>query len=92
MRKCFPIRLEDGSSAIVCGSFPGEKHCTVCGTFATRLCDFRNSDGRTCDAPLCDAHTKRIGVNKDLCPLHGKGVPATLPLFHSATGEPEAKP
>jgi len=81
MRKCFPLRLPDGGTAIVCGSFPKEKHCIVCGTFATRLCDYRNSDGRTCDAPMCDEHTLRVGPNKDLCPLHAKGVAQQASLF-----------
>jgi len=61
------MRLGDGTPAIVCGTFPGEKHCVVCGTFATRLCDFRNGYGKTCDAPLCDEHTTRLSAE---CPLH----------------------
>ncbi len=90
MRKCFPLRLPDGGTTIVCGSFPKEKHCVVCGTFATRLCDYRKPDGSTCDAPMCDEHTLRVGANKDFCPLHRSAASSTLPLFPSATGEPEA--
>lgn len=69
-RKCIHLRLADGTEVMACGSFPGAKACVVCGTFATRLCDHRNRDGRTCDAPLCDEHTQRAGPNRDLCPLH----------------------
>lgn len=68
--KCFHMTLPDGNAAILCGSFPGEKHCVVCGTFATRLCDHHNSDGRTCDAPMCDEHAAHLGANRDFCPLH----------------------
>jgi len=70
MPKCFPMRMPDGGTAIVCGSFPQEKHCVVCGTFATRLCDFKLPSGKTCDAPMCDDHTHRMGPSTDFCPLH----------------------
>lgn len=70
MPKCFPIRLPCGAGAIVCGSFPQEKHCVACGTFSTRLCDFPLPGGRTCDAPMCDTHAVRVGPNRDMCPQH----------------------
>jgi len=77
------MRLSDGTPAIVCGTFPGEKHCVVCGTFATRLCDHRTSDGRTCDAPLCDEHTTRLSAERDYCPFH-KPKESQLALFGGA--------
>jgi DNA-binding XRE family transcriptional regulator len=43
--------------------------CVWCadGTAATRLCDGQRDEG-TCDAPICTAHARAIGENRDLCP------------------------
>lgn len=68
-RRCFPIRFE-GGGGFICSSFPGEKHCVDCGAMSTRLCDFKLSNGKTCDAPMCDAHSHRVGANTDFCRLH----------------------
>lgn len=34
------------------------------------LCDHENSDGKTCDAPLCDEHARQVGRDLHLCPRH----------------------
>lgn len=46
---------------------PGTVQC--CG-ISTMLCDWRLSDGQTCDAPLCPDHATEIGPDRHLCPTH----------------------
>lgn len=41
-----------------------------CCAMATILCDWKLSDGGTCDAPLCLDHAVAIGPDKHLCPRH----------------------
>lgn len=36
------------------------------------LCDWENSDGSLCSAPICSEHATTIGPDKHLCPLHAK--------------------
>ena len=68
-RHCSTVRV-GGHAVILCG---GTKYhaCIVCGEIAGRLCDWK-TDGKTCDRPLCDAHTYHPLGNKgkDLCPDH----------------------
>jgi hypothetical protein len=42
--------------------------CSWCANVSTKLCDYPVSRGRTCDAPMCDAHAKKQGANLDTCP------------------------
>lgn len=86
-RKCFTLRMPDGTAAIICGSFPGVKHCVVCGAMSTRLCDFKQPSGGTCDAPMCDEHAHRTGANTDFCPLH-RPAESQPDLFPPACPEP----
>lgn len=41
-----------------------------CLALSHYLCDWQLSDGKTCDAPLCEAHAQEIGRNRHLCQLH----------------------
>lgn len=41
-----------------------------CACISGFLCDQELSDGRTCDAPLCDAHAHQLAKNRHLCPGH----------------------
>ena len=41
-----------------------------CGCMSGFLCDHELSDGKTCDAPLCDVHARLVGMNRHLCPRH----------------------
>lgn len=41
-----------------------------CAGLSAYLCDWTNTDGKTCDAPLCNAHAHQIGKNRHLCPMH----------------------
>jgi hypothetical protein len=43
-----------------------------CRAIAPFLCDHVNSDGKTCDAPLCEEHATLAGPDFHLCPLHVK--------------------
>lgn len=61
----------DGHPVIVCGKiklFP----CSACGEIATRECDWKVGQGRTCDASLCEKCTSSPARNKDLCPEHAE--------------------
>lgn len=61
----------DGQTVILCGR--DRVHaCVVCHEIAGRLCDWKINGSKTCDAPICDAHTTGVGKNKDLCPKHAK--------------------
>lgn len=39
-----------------------------CLAFAPNLCDGPGEGRKTCDRPLCEAHSNRIGPNRHLCP------------------------
>lgn len=43
---------------------------TRCMAISQYLCDAELSDGKTCDAPLCDQHAKQVGKDRHLCPRH----------------------
>jgi hypothetical protein len=70
------IRLEDGTTAIVCGSGPRPraKPCK-CGARSTKLCDYPIGGRKTCDAPLCDRCAVSMGRNRDWCPDHSQERP-----------------
>lgn len=69
---CIRMRMPDGNVAIVkVGN--GKNHpkpCAWCGFLATLQCDWKMSDGTTCDRHLCEAHGKEVGPEKHLCPEH----------------------
>jgi hypothetical protein len=68
----------------ICG--PGRSRamprCRWCSAASTRLCDFQGPRAkRTCDAPMCDLHARRVGDELDHCPLHAApaaGEPSPL--------------
>jgi hypothetical protein len=43
-----------------------------CMAISAYLCDHELSDGKTCDAPLCEEHAQEIGPDRHLCPLHAR--------------------
>lgn len=55
----------------------GTMHCRCISAF---LCDWKVSDGRSCDAPLCADHAHQVGPDEHLCPIH---------LAANRTAEPE---
>lgn len=83
---CEVVRFPGGGSAIVCGGRhqPTVGKCVHCRARGSRLCDHKHSDGRTCDASLCEKCSTRGGRNVDYCrvhaELHRSEVQAVLPL------------
>jgi hypothetical protein len=70
---CHPVKLFDGSTAIVCSRGSTRKRCAYCGRASDRLCDFpvlRDGKRTTCDAALCSRCTTRITGDRDLCRSH----------------------
>lgn len=42
-----------------------------CCGISTFLCDFAvDSEGNTCDMPLCPEHATEVGPDRHLCPTH----------------------
>lgn len=41
-----------------------------CAGISAYLCDWPTGDGKTCDAPLCEAHAHQVGKNKHYCQGH----------------------
>lgn len=66
---CQHVRFADGTSAILCGGRQPVKKCR-CGAKATKLCDWKTGNGKTCDAPLCASCSTAPAPEKDLCPEH----------------------
>ena len=77
---CHRVEVPGFGSVIVCGGHTPRRHCVHCRASATRLCDHRNSDGRTCSAPICDACAFHVSARRDYC------------QFHAATHLHEARP
>lgn len=50
-----------------------------CMAISSILCDWKNEDGQTCDAPLCPGHAHEIGPDKHLCALHFEARRAAEP-------------
>ena len=77
MMPCRTIDLGNGASAIACSRGQRAKLCVApaCGRPSTVLCDFPLVGGRagaTCDRPICRAHAKHVGPDRDYCPSHAK--------------------
>jgi hypothetical protein len=41
-----------------------------CMAPSSYLCDWPVEGGKTCDAPLCDAHATEVGKDRHYCPRH----------------------
>lgn len=67
---CYSLR--DGGKRIgfICGDF-GEP-CRECGSIAENLCDYPVGEGKTCDRPICEEHSRRVGVDIHYCPTHAR--------------------
>lgn len=65
-------KLPDGRGGVVIAcSRERRRRCATCGAPAPLLCDgppAPDSRRKTCDAPICKAHAKHIGPDRDLCP------------------------
>jgi hypothetical protein len=83
---CERLTFPDGSVAIVCGVRHRRRPpCVQCRRPSEVLCDHRNGDGRTCDAPLCRDCALHVGRNRDYCRAHARAhaqdAPARLPFM-----------
>lgn len=72
---CDVHRLDDGTTAIVCGRGRRPRAmnpCFVqeCPRDAGKLCDYPVEGGKTCDRPCCDRHSRNVGPDKDFCLEH----------------------
>lgn len=68
---CTPIKLPNGMNVIVCGRKPRRPRCSNCGAKgAERECDWKLSESKTCDKPLCLTCRFSPAPEKDLCPTH----------------------
>ena len=61
-----------GLTAICCGRGPALFCCFCHERAATKLCDYPVPENKsaTCDAPICNHCTTRVGPNRDYCPAH----------------------
>lgn len=66
--KCSTLRI-GGHAVIACGPKRIEA-CVRCRAPASKLCDWKIGNGKTCDATVCDSHATSVGDDKDLCPKH----------------------
>lgn len=77
---CNHILIKDESGKLIGTGFictsGRTKRCRWCDQSRTKLCDFPNGK-KTCDAPMCDAHAKNVGNNRDYCPDHSKEIRET---------------
>ena len=44
--------------------------CIICRKPSIALCDATRKDGTPCDAPMCEKHRNRVGVDTDVCKFH----------------------
>lgn len=66
------LKLKDGSVHTVFFHGPEIEHnpCIECGFDSSLLCDFPVSDGKTCDAKICESCAHEIGPNMHYCNTH----------------------
>jgi hypothetical protein len=69
---CTPVKLADGSRAIICSGRRARRRCCGCGKPADLLCDWKvkGKVSGTCDTPICSLCTHVPAPGKDLCPTH----------------------
>lgn len=54
---------------IICGP-KRVKACAHCGSISTKLCDYPNGRGKTCDRPICEDCATHVEPDTDLCRNH----------------------
>lgn len=88
---CNRVKLENGTTAIVCGRGRRAERCRWCAhTPGEFQCDWKVGKGRTCDKHLCAQHAKEVAPNKHLCPEHQKTYEQWLAERTKKTAPPEA--
>lgn len=73
MSPCHVGKVGDATVILCTRGRRRSRKCCVpgCPRDADRLCD-ADIGQRTCDAPICTQHAKRIGPDRDLCPKHAE--------------------
>jgi hypothetical protein len=71
---CRYVKLPQGGFALVRYAPSRPKKCRWCAYHGSRLCDFPVGDGKTCDAPMCGKHARRIDDKTDYCPDHAEAA------------------
>ena len=69
------LKDDDGNViAIVCSRGHRRRQCSTanCDNAATKLCDHKLKNGKTCDRPMCARCAKNVGPDRDLCPPHAR--------------------
>lgn len=80
MPYCKTIEIPGGGHAIVRMSGKRPPDCRWCKQMSTKLCDYDISPSgqvthrKTCDSPMCDAHAKSVGADRDYCPDHSESA------------------
>lgn len=69
---CRHIKLENGTTAIVCGRGRRAERCRWCAHAGAFQCDWKLGNGKTCDKHLCAEHALEVAPDKHLCPEHQK--------------------
>jgi hypothetical protein len=68
------FRMADGTAVHVKFAAPRRKRCKFCdptkANFATLQCDYPIGNGKTCDAFMCAACARCVGMDRDYCPDH----------------------
>lgn len=72
---CTPFQSRDGKvfGFICTRGMPARSlahDCIFCGAPATKLCDHKMPNGKTCNAPVCDSHDHHVHPDQDFCPPH----------------------
>jgi hypothetical protein len=65
---CENRKLTEGQTMFICGDLGA--HCADCSAVGDFLCDFPVGDGKTCDRPICEDHSKEIGPDLHYCDTH----------------------
>lgn len=74
---CDYIKAPGGGVAIVC-SRTRRRKCVACHLAGGFQCDWKVSEGKTCDRFICAEHAQEVAPGKHLCPVHQEAYKAWL--------------
>lgn len=61
-------RFKNGGTFFLRGALG--PHCSSCAALGINLCDFPVGEGKTCDLPICGAHSTEVAPNLHYCLPH----------------------
>lgn len=64
------MSCEIRNNMIICSRGRQMPKCQFCSRMSTKQCDYKLDKTHTCDAYMCEAHSKKQGPNLDTCPNH----------------------